>query len=117
MQTYCFRSKHNLRLSLWLLLRIIYCSFIRRQHWHCFCPLSRDYSKVGFNAGHSSLNWLLNSHPSTKILAFDLGEHDYVKYALGFLEVSVGFSCTARCTLRRHVRITLGDKSRLMPGK
>ncbi|CAN0293213.1 unnamed protein product, partial [Scytosiphon promiscuus] len=42
--------------------------------------------EVGFNAGHSSLNWLLNSHPSTKVLAFDLGEHDYVKHALEFLQ-------------------------------
>ncbi|CAM9990699.1 unnamed protein product [Pylaiella littoralis] len=34
--------------------------------------------EVGFNAGHSSLNWLLSSHPSVRVLAFDLGEHDYV---------------------------------------
>ncbi|CAM9243873.1 unnamed protein product [Ectocarpus sp. 12 AP-2014] len=42
--------------------------------------------EVGFNAGHSSLNWLLHSHPSTKILAFDLGEHEYMKHALDYLQ-------------------------------
>eukprot|EP00752_Nemacystus_decipiens_P004609 g4208.t1 len=41
--------------------------------------------EVGFNAGHSSLNWLLSSHPSTNILAFDLGEYDYMEHALDFL--------------------------------
>lgn len=48
---------------------------------------SLNVLKVGFNAGHSSLNWLLNSHPSTKVLAFDLGEHNYAKHALHFLRV------------------------------
>eukprot|EP00752_Nemacystus_decipiens_P004608 g4207.t1 len=42
--------------------------------------------EVGFNAGHSSLNWLLSSHPSTNILAFDVGEYDYMNHALDFLE-------------------------------
>ncbi|CAB1099187.1 unnamed protein product [Ectocarpus sp. CCAP 1310/34] len=48
--------------------------------------------KVGFNAGHSSLNWLLHSHPSTKILAFDLGEHQYMKHALDYMQVLIGDS-------------------------
>ncbi|CAM9892349.1 unnamed protein product, partial [Ectocarpus fasciculatus] len=43
--------------------------------------------EVGFNAGHSSLNWLLYSRPSTKVLAFDLGEHEYMRHALDFLQV------------------------------
>lgn len=42
---------------------------------------------MGFNAGHSSLNWLLNSRPSSRVLAFDLGRHEYVKDALTFLQV------------------------------
>ncbi|CBJ29255.1 conserved unknown protein [Ectocarpus siliculosus] len=43
--------------------------------------------EVGFNAGHSSLNWLLNSRPSTKVLAFDLGEYEYMRHALDFLQM------------------------------
>ncbi|CAM9779648.1 unnamed protein product [Ectocarpus sp. 12 AP-2014] len=42
--------------------------------------------EVGFNAGHSSLNWLLYSRPSTKVLAFDLGEYEYMRHALDFLQ-------------------------------
>ncbi|CAN0191442.1 unnamed protein product, partial [Ectocarpus fasciculatus] len=46
----------------------------------------RTICEVGFNAGHSSLNWLLNSHPSTRVLAFDLGAHEYVGAARDFLQ-------------------------------
>ena len=52
-----------------------------------FIVTSLRYLKVGVNAGHSSLNWLLSSHPSTNVLAFDLGEHEYTKHALDFLQV------------------------------
>lgn len=58
-----------------------------------FCSCSLQTKKhavtmqVGFNAGHSSLNWLLSSHPSSKVLAFDLGDHNYVEHALDFLKV------------------------------
>lgn len=65
-------------------------SSYRDSHQHSaliICPLLRVCSKVGFNAGHSSLNWLLSSHPSTDILAFDLGEYDYMKHAVDFLQV------------------------------
>ncbi|CAM9373070.1 unnamed protein product, partial [Choristocarpus tenellus] len=43
--------------------------------------------EVGFNAGHSALNWLLNSRPDTKVISFDLGEHPYVGHAAQFLQV------------------------------
>lgn len=43
--------------------------------------------KVGFNAGHSSLNWLMNSRPSVRVLAFDLGETEYMPHAVDFLQV------------------------------
>ena len=36
--------------------------------------------ETGFNAGHSSLIWLL-ANPTAKVYSFDLGEHDYSRPA------------------------------------
>ncbi|CAM9184652.1 unnamed protein product [Ectocarpus sp. 12 AP-2014] len=61
--------------------------------------------EVGFNAGHSSLNWLLHSHPSTKILAFDLGEHEYMKHALHYLQA----------IFPGRLEVLIGDSSETIP--
>ncbi|CAM9845751.1 unnamed protein product, partial [Discosporangium mesarthrocarpum] len=42
--------------------------------------------EIGFNAGHSALNWLLNTGPDTKVVAFDLGGHPYVIHAVQYLQ-------------------------------
>ncbi|CAM9865866.1 unnamed protein product, partial [Choristocarpus tenellus] len=41
--------------------------------------------EIGFNSGHSTLNWLLSTGPNVKVIAFDLGYHPYVPLARDYL--------------------------------
>jgi hypothetical protein len=42
--------------------------------------------KVGFNAGHSTIGWLI-ANPSAFVFAFDIGYHDFTAHALDFILV------------------------------
>ena len=44
----------------------------------------QNICEIGFNAGHSALNWL-SSHPTAHVTAFDLGQHQYSAHAVNFL--------------------------------
>ncbi|CAN0353313.1 unnamed protein product, partial [Discosporangium mesarthrocarpum] len=41
--------------------------------------------EIGFNSGHSSLNWLLSTGPRVRVLSFDIGDHPYVHLARDYL--------------------------------
>jgi len=47
-------------------------------------PGVRTICEVGFNAGHSSLRWLL--HSQARVISFDLGQHHYSKPAAMWLQ-------------------------------
>lgn len=61
--------------------------------------------EVGFNAGHSSLMWLLLSTTSN-VLAFDLGEHGYAKSAAKYLQTRFGSN---------RISVTFGDSRETLP--
>ena len=41
--------------------------------------------EIGFNAGHSSVNYLI-ANPNIRLVSFDLGEHQYVRVAQEFID-------------------------------
>jgi hypothetical protein len=51
--------------------------------------------QVGFNAGHSALNWLLYTPPHVRIIAFDIMMAPYVALGAQALRALFGPRCGA----------------------
>jgi hypothetical protein len=64
----------------------------------------RNICEIGFNAGHSALNWLTAS-PHTKVFAFDIGHHHYTAHGFEFL----------RQLFPRRLQLTMGDSTDTVP--
>ncbi len=63
--------------------------------------------EVGFNMGHSSLFWLLQS-PTVSVRAFDIGMHDYAHRASSYLSSRFG-------ALRLSSGVIFGDSRETLP--
>lgn len=48
-------------------------------------PFVNTVCEIGFNAGHSSANWL-SAKPGNRLISFDLGKHDYTKPRANYLK-------------------------------
>jgi len=67
-------------------------------------PFVKVVCEIGFNAGHSSCNWL-SPKPGIKLFSFDLGAHSYTRPRAAFLQKE----------FPGQITITLGDSSKTVP--
>ncbi len=70
----------------------------------CMNTNVKNILEIGFNAGHSA-DLFLNSNNQSKVLSFDIGEHDYVKVAKEYIDKTYP---------NRHT-LVLGDSTRTIP--
>ena len=64
-----------------------------------------EVCEVGFNAGHSTLLWLMQD-PRVRVRAFDLGIHWYSPHVTGFFDAAFD---------RGRVDVTFGDSQQTLP--
>ncbi len=64
-----------------------------------------EVCEVGFNAGHSTLLWLMQD-PRVRVRAFDLGVHWYSPHVTGFFDAAFD---------RGRVEVTFGDSQETLP--
>jgi hypothetical protein len=64
-----------------------------------------EVCEVGFNAGHSTLLWLMQD-PRVRVRAFDLGVHWYSSHVTGFFDAAFD---------RGRVDVTFGDSQETLP--
>lgn len=68
------------------------------------CQNKQNILEIGFNAGHSA-NLFLYINPTSNVLSFDIGEHDYIKIGKEYIDKTYP---------NRHTLI-IGDSTKTIP--